>query len=383
MKSVTRPLSTLGPSEIGAWRDLSRRAVEPNPYFDVDFLVSAHRWLRPDTDPQVSMVSEAGELRAVLPFLERRSVKRLPVVVRSTSAPLGATVADLHIPLFAPGDIEAAAEVLLRELGRSAHGRPVVVEIGVQRLEGPVWEAIERVASSRGRRLSVRSASARGALRPARREPDDAERGSVRIDGDALAHLSTSRRRSVARSMRSIEAELGPLSWVDRTEDPTAIEDFVRLEAAGWKGDPGTGGEGVAAVGGGERWLHEVTARLRGDDRLLVGELKAGEQCLFMSIDMKAGAQWFGMRDVYDERFARVGPGTIGRLAEIAWFRTQELVLFDSCVNAARYPQAASLYPDRATVGRVLIAVNGPAVAVLALAGSARRVRRPSAGADL
>lgn len=380
MRSVTQALSTLGPSEIEAWRDLSRRAVEPNPYFDVDFLLSAHRWLRPDTDPLVAMVSDAGELRAVLPFVERRNVKHLPVVVRSTSAPLGATVADLHLPLLAPGDLEAAGDVLLRELGRSVHGRPVVVEFGVIRLEGPVWGAIERVASARGRRLMVRSESARGAVRPVLRDTGGVAQGAVGVGTDALSHLSTSRRKSVARSMRAIRSELGPLTWVDRTGDLTAVDDFVRLEAEGWKGDPGEGGEGVVAVRGGERWFHDVTSRLRSEGRLHVGELQAGGNRVFMSVDMRSGDQWFGMRDVYDERYARFGPGTIGRLAEIAWFRTQELRLFDSCVNPTRYPHAATLYPDRAKVGRVLVAVNLPAAVGLTVAERARRELRRRTG---
>ncbi|MCR6493783.1 GNAT family N-acetyltransferase [Cellulomonas sp. P24] len=380
MRSVTQALSTLGPSEIEAWRDLSRRAVEPNPYFDVDFLLSAHRWLRPDTDPLVAMVSDAGELRAVLPFVERRNVRHLPVVVRSTSAPLGATVADLHLPLLAPGDLEAAGDVLLRELGRSVHGRPVVVEFGVIRLEGPVWGAIERVASARGRRLMVRSESARGAVRPVLRDTGGVAQGAVGVGTDALSHLSTSRRKSVARSMRAIRSELGPLTWVDRTGDLTAVDDFVRLEAEGWKGDPGEGGEGVVAVRGGERWFHDVTSRLRSEGRLHVGELQAGGNRVFMSVDMRSGDQWFGMRDVYDERYARFGPGTIGRLAEIAWFRTQELRLFDSCVNPTRYPHAATLYPDRAKVGRVLVAVNLPAAVGLTVAERARRELRRRTG---
>lgn len=380
MRSVTQALSTLGPSEIEAWRDLSRRAVEPNPYFDVDFLLSAHRWLRPDTDPLVAMVADAGELRAVLPFVERRNVRHLPVVVRSTSAPLGATVADLHLPLLAPGDLEAAGDVLLRELGRSVHGRPVVVEFGVIRLEGPVWGAIERVASARGRRLMVRSESARGAVRPVLRDTGGVAQGAVGVGTDALSHLSTSRRKSVARSMRAIRSELGPLTWVDRTGDLTAVDDFVRLEAEGWKGDPGEGGEGVVAVRGGERWFHDVTSRLRSEGRLHVGELQAGGNRVFMSVDMRSGDQWFGMRDVYDERYARFGPGTIGRLAEIAWFRTQELRLFDSCVNPTRYPHAATLYPDRAKVGRVLVAVNLPAAVGLTVAERARRELRRRTG---
>lgn len=384
MLSETRSLSSIDAHERDAWRRLSERAIEPNPYFDVDFLITTHRRLRPDVDPKVAMVSSGGELRAVLPFLERRSVKKAPVIVRSTHAPLGASVVDLHIPLVDAACVLQAMRGLLKELGSSRLGLPVVVDLAAHRLEGPVWEALQHVTAHRRGRLILRGDQARGALHvtgegaavPSPLSPSTPK--SWTVDKSILAHLSRSRRHSLSRSFAAIEAREGPLTWVDRTGDPGVIEEFMTIEDAGWKGDTTRGGQGVLTASGGATWFREVTDHLRRSGNLFVGALYAGERCIYLSVDMRTGDQWFGMRDVYDESFAAYSPGTLGRLAEMAWFTTGPPTTFDTCVNSAIYPQAASLYPDRLRVGRVLVAANTAAhlgFRAMALARSLRPAR--------
>lgn len=387
MLSETRSLSSIGAHERDAWRRLSDRAIEPNPYFDVDFLIATHRRLRPDVDPKVAMVSSGGELRAVLPFLERRSVKKAPVILRSTGAPLGASVVDLHIPLVDAACVVQAMRGLLRELGSSRLGLPVVIDLATHRLEGPVWEALQHVTAQRRGRLMLRGDQARGALRLVGERTSDESHSALGapktwpVDKSILAHLSRSRRHSLGRSFAAIEGREGPLTWVDRTDDPGAIDEFMTIEDAGWKGDPTRGGQGVLTASSGATWFREVTDGLRCSGGLFVGALYAGERCIYISVDMRTGDQWFGMRDVYDERFAAYSPGTLGRLAEMAWFAARPPVTFDTCVNSAIYPQAAALYPDRMRVGRVLVAANTAAHLGFRAMALARRMRPSRAGA--
>ena len=361
MLSETRHLSSLDAREQDAWRRLSRRAVEQNPYFDVDFLLTAHRRLRPDLDPKVAMVSAGGELRAVLPFLEQRSVKNVPVIVRSTDAPVGASVTDLHIPLVDKDCVSQAMGGLLTELGSSKVGLPVVVDLAVHRLEGPVWDALERETARRGGRLMLRGEKSRGAFHIPGERADRSTPVPVSpwpVGRSVVAHLSRSRRQSLRRALAALGAREGPVTWVDRTSDPAAIDEFMTIEHAGWKGDADRGGEGVLATSGGETWFRETTDRLRSVGDLFVGGLYAGERCLYLTVDIRSGDQWFGMRDVYDERFAAYSPGTLGRLVGMAWFAASPPVTFDTCVSPTLYPQNASLYPDRMRLGRVLVAGN-------------------------
>lgn len=384
MQSETRSLSSLDSHERDAWRSLAGRAVEPNPYFDIDFLTTTHQRLRPDVDPQVAMVSSGGQLRAVLPFVERRSAKGVPVIVRSTAAPVGATVADLHIPLLDATCVTESMRALLTELGSSRLGMPVVLDLAVHRLEGPVWEALRTVTSSWRHRLVLRGDQARGAFRLLdETAPDQVcapDEAPWPVDKSILGHLSRSRRKSLSRALAALEAEYGPLTWAGRTADPSAIKQFARIEDAGWKGDAAQGGQGVLTTAGGGIWLQEITDVLRRSGQLYVGTLRAGDRCVYMSVDMRAGGHWFGMRDVYDETFAAYSPGTLGRLAELAWFTTHEYLIFDSCVNSAVYPQAASLYPDRMRLGRVLVAANGSANLGFGALGLVRRARLPRGG---
>ena len=62
-------------------------------------------------------------------------------------------------------------------------------------------------------------------------------RGMVTRDGKWDNPLTGDRRRSNARRRRGLEKDFGgEVSVVDRTHDPEAMADFLRLEASGWKG---------------------------------------------------------------------------------------------------------------------------------------------------
>ena len=64
-----------------------------------------------------------------------------------------------------------------------------------------------------------------------------------RPEDDYLSGMKTKRRRELDRQRRRLGEELGgegPAETVDRSEDPDAVADFLRLEAGGWKGREGT-----------------------------------------------------------------------------------------------------------------------------------------------
>ncbi|WP_166850135.1 GNAT family N-acetyltransferase [Isoptericola sp. BMS4] len=373
-RARTARLSALDDATVAAWRALSRRALDPNPYLDVDFLRSTHRHLAPDVDPVVVTAWDDGVMVGLLPYVESARWHGLPVRARSTAPPLGATVTDLHTPLLAPEAAVPAARALLAEATRPTHGRPAVVELAVLGTDGAVWPAVRRALDGLGATWRVWEHGERGAVGTGAADRTDLRRddvgGPVDVPLDeVLAHLSRSRRRSVGRSAAALVEALGPLAWRDRSDDPAAVDDFVRLETSGWKGRREQGGEGVAVLDGGTAWLHEVTGRLRGTGALVVGELSAGGTPVFLGLTYAVGGHWFGARDVYADRLRRFGPGVLGRLVEAWWVRRQGVRLFDSCVNPAVYPTAAHLYPERRGIARV-VAGRGP-LGRTAVAGAA------------
>ncbi|MFC8597452.1 GNAT family N-acetyltransferase [Isoptericola sp. NPDC057191] len=373
-------LSRVDPATADAWRALSRRALEPNPYFDVDFLRDAHRHLAPEVDPLVVTAWDGDDLVGVLPCVESPRWHGLPVRVRSTAPPLGSTMVDLHTPLLAP-DAAVAASTALLSWATAGRG-PVVLELPVLGADGEAWPALRQAARRLGASLRVWGTGVRGAVvptSPARVSPaptGPVGPGPVPVPVDALvAHLSASRRKSVRRTAAALAAAHGPLTWCDRSADPAAVEEVVRMEAAGWKGRPERGGQGIEVLDGGTTWWRGLTARLRAADRLLVGELAAGGKPVFLTVTYREGDRWFGGRDVYAEDLREYGPGVLGRLAEAWWAREQGAV-FDSCVNPAVYPDIARLYPDRRAVVSVVVSRGLLGRGVLAAAVAAHERRR-------
>ncbi|WP_146340756.1 hypothetical protein [Nesterenkonia sp. NBAIMH1] len=76
-------------------------------------------------------------------------------------------------------------------------------------------------------------------------------------------HRSASTRRRARRAREALERRFGgELSLRDRGDDPQAVEDFLALQAAGWKGDASKKGEAYQVTGRAE-WLREVTDKFR------------------------------------------------------------------------------------------------------------------------
>src|SRR5207302_5262510 len=105
-----------------AWRDLTARAVDPNPFLDVDYVAAAVRHLGVPA-PRVALASEGDRLLACLPVAGAPVVKRIPVpalaIHRHVYWGLGAPLVDR--------DEAARGTVALVELVLGGAGRRVVI----------------------------------------------------------------------------------------------------------------------------------------------------------------------------------------------------------------------------------------------------------------
>ena len=61
------PLAELGERDLGAWRELADRALEPNPFFDPDFVLSAAVALGERDEVALVQLGGKGEWTACLP----------------------------------------------------------------------------------------------------------------------------------------------------------------------------------------------------------------------------------------------------------------------------------------------------------------------------
>lgn len=354
-------------SDLSRWKSLADRAIEPNVYLDPRFLAPAGR--RPDArDVRVVFVERADELRAVFQFSVGRLEDRWPVRIATTGGAFMSVHADRHHPLVAPDGADETVRRLLE--GMRAPGIPPLLLLRHLPVEGPLARAFASALDSLGFARTERSRST-GAY--ARGGAADAEPGSI-FD---FAHLSSSRAKAYRRRARGIERDAGghPLILRDRRDEPGIVEEFLAFQAAGWKGDPAQGGGAFALDPAHERWYREVMRGFSADGDLLAPTLTAGGDVVFMSVDFLSGGAAFGFIDAYNERYARHGPGTLGRVAESKYITTAtRATAFDPAFDP-RYSESTKNYPDRREHVDLLVGRGAVARAVIAALPLARRVR--------
>jgi hypothetical protein len=372
VRTETVALSAVSRAAADSWRALSEDALVANPYFGYDALVSAHRHLRPDVDPAVILVWDGPDVVGVLPFVEQQHWRRIPVRLKTTAAPLGATVCDLHVPLLAPGRGSSVYTAILTEASSAARG--VVLEFPMHADVVEASGALAEAAAAADAVVERWWSGERGAVKGT--GGYHAFEGSMVVDETALRGFSTARRKSLRRALHRLSG-LGAVEVGDRTNDAGALDDFIRLEAEGWKGDPARGGQGVRTVPGGVEWLCELTRGARARGALAIIEMTIGGEIAWMGIEVRAGSRWFAVRDLYRERFPSAG--SLGRAAELEWFRRSGDPPFDSCINPRLHPHAATAYPDGFPVATYVVGMGPAGRAAVRVARSARAAKRRTA----
>jgi CelD/BcsL family acetyltransferase involved in cellulose biosynthesis len=343
MELVLLPLSELTDTHLAAWRTLATRAVERNPFFEPDFLVPALEHLDDAHAVKLLLVSDGDDARLALPMLRSRSWRGIPV---SALVSWRHAYCVLGTPLVDRDFLRPSLEQLLDRLAGRRQPRVSVLDwIG----DGPVLDALTELVPPD--RLVNFSSFERPMLR---RRPD----------GNYLEVLSRHRRKRLAQQRRQLERDLGPVHVVDRAQDPEAREQFLRLEAAGWKGTAGTA---MASQPSHASFFRDMAVRFADAGRLELASLEtAGGLVLAMAMRLRAGDTVFQLKIAYDERYGRYGPGRALDVALLQTFHdTPDEEWVDSCTDPGNEFKAA-LYPERRTIRTVLIPGRGRVNAGLA-----------------
>jgi hypothetical protein len=160
-----------------------------------------------------------------------------------------------------------------------------------------------------------------------------------------------------ARRRRQLRQTLeAGIDTADRTAAglDEAIEEFLRLEASGWKGRTGTA---MLCRPGHDRFFREVCRGFAEEGRLMFLGLQAEGQVLAFSTALLAGRGLFGFKKAHDEAFARWLPGTLLDLDVLAWFQEmRDLDWLDTCSSRTSWQGDAvrrlSTDPDALAPGR-------------------------------
>ncbi len=335
------PLAELTAAQTAAWAELSEHALEPNPFFEPSFVLSAARRLSPGVKPAIVLVSSGSKVTACLPVLFESRWRSAPLRCVTTRPTLSAQLnrTGLGTPLV---DRECATDALgaLIDVVREHGGRDgaSLLALEVFGPGGPVEYHLTEALADRGMRACRYEAWTRSMV-IRRDEPTYMEEVS-----------SPRHRRELARRRRRIGEELGgELELVDRSGDPLALEQLLALEAVRGR----AADERVDGVG--EEWFRELCSRFNDLGRLRVLSLEANGRPAAMACYLLAADGMFCRRISYEPSVARHSPGLHLDVAVIERFHSDlAMSWMDSC-NLPEDSTTWSMWPDRREVSTLLV----------------------------
>jgi CelD/BcsL family acetyltransferase involved in cellulose biosynthesis len=316
------------------WRDLAERAAEPNPFAESAFLISATRRVAPRglTALCVWRAPDRGRVDALAILRRARAPFGIPDVWLSELAPLAALLIDDE---RAVASLEAITGWLARE-------RPAIVALGLPNLDinGKLAQALRTVSAKHALHLAASNVRRRAAL--------DCGPGA-----NFAASLEAKRRKEWRRLKRRLE-DRGKLEFA-WSRELTAIEDFLALEAAGWKGARGTAllaDENRAAFA--REMLHEFAAQ----DRLQIARICLDGRAIAAGAVLRSGSRAYYWKTAFDEAYGDFSPGVQLTLSMSGDLEADGgLSLVDSCADA-NHPMIDRLWTARIDLADFVLATK-------------------------
>jgi CelD/BcsL family acetyltransferase involved in cellulose biosynthesis len=327
--------SDLSAVDIGRWEDLALRALTPNPFFEPAFVLPAERHLRGRRIRLLVARDRSGRWIGAMPVRQSARWRQLPV---PAVAAWHHEYSYLGAPLLARGSEAEGLVELLRAARRRA---PVVAleQLPADEIGGPLREACEHLGAD-----PVVWAETERAFLRRRADP-----------GDYLL-LRSKRLRELRRQRAALGRELGGDPVVcERAGEAAAVDRFLALESAGWKGDNGT----AMSHAGADEFFRAICAGFADAGRLQLLALEAGGRTVAMKCNLIAGEAVFCFKIAHDPALARSSPGVQLELENVERFHERpELAWMDSCADPDNQ-MINRLWADRRNLCTIIVPCGG------------------------
>ena len=330
------------------WRRLVQRCAEPNVFMEP--AVAGAMYTVTETPLHVLLAwsprtGGGAELIGVWLLVSARPSSRLPI--RTLEAPCN-SLTFLGSPVLDRDQAVAALAAMLAAVARNPT-LPKLICANQIAADGPVFSALM-------------AAVERQAAHVVAVERRQRAKFSAPLAGQpAPVHAASSKRRAEMRRKRKRLAERGDLrhvSYRKPEEISAAFQEFVDLEAAGWKGRASRRGRAIRNAPPLRTFAETMIVGLARDGCAGIEALRLDGRAIAMNIWLRSGRTAFGWKMAYDESYAKWGPGSL--LMEA----TTESVLaegaidsFDSC-NRDSSASLAQLWPERREIADLLIDVS-------------------------
>ncbi|MGE3691242.1 MAG: GNAT family N-acetyltransferase [Novosphingobium sp.] len=330
------------PAMLEQWNALARAAVEPNPFLESWYLLPALRAHDPAKLVQILELDDNGALSGMIPIVRSKRYygKAIPHLASWThpncflGAPLVARGNELQFwrALFAWADREAGHGLFLHLTGIPLGGR--------------LNESLQQVLSEQKRRHGLVHLEERALLQS--RETPEAY---------FSASLSSKKRKELRRQLARL-SEQGELRFErDHSAEGlhTWIEQFLELEASGWKGAEGSA---LLSRPETEQLFRSSLMGAVGHGRLERLTLTLDGKPIAMLANFMAPPGMFSFKTAYDESYSRYSPGVLLQCENLLVLDRDDIDWSDSCASKG-HPMIDHIWRERRQIGRYNIAIRG------------------------
>lgn len=334
------------PAFLAAWERLVAQVAEPNPFFEPWFLLPSLRHFDTAGAVRVAAWFRGEQLAGLMPLLRSQAYY---------GHRIGHMRGWLHpnafggVPLIAAGHEEAFWRAFVALCDNDAKGS-LFAHLPLLPADGPANAALDRVLGQLGRAHYSVAEETRALL------------AGDRTAADYLAGAMSAKKRKELRRQHNRLAEEGSLSF-ERLEGEAALaewtEEFLALEAAGWKGEAGSA---LASAPDTRALFAETLAGAAAAGRLERLALRLEGRAIAMLVNFLTPPGAFSFKTAFDESLARYSPGVLLQLENLALLERPEIDWADSCASEG-HPMIERLWRD----GRRMVSRN------IAIGGWARR----------
>jgi CelD/BcsL family acetyltransferase involved in cellulose biosynthesis len=354
-----RPFAELAPV-TDDWRALAARALDPNVFYEPAFAFAAQPVFGGDAGACLVWSRPSQQLVGLFPARveRRRHGIALPVLCGWTHpyAPLGTPLVDRKQP-------DAVIGAWLDHVARDPH-LPKILLLPYLPLDQRLSRTLDAALEKRGGKAVSFAPHERALLSPG------GERQNY------LDHALGHKKRKELRRQRRRLGEHGTLDTnVVTTPDDvaTALNDFLVLEASGWKGRAGTAAAEHADIRG---FMEGAMKALAAEGKVSVHRLTLDAHPIAAIITLFTGTTAWTWKTAYNEAFAASSPGVQLMLdvTETLIART-DIAQVDSCATA-HHPMIDHLWRERLALADRFIRIGPDHKAAFALACALEGARR-------
>ncbi|GAA4644269.1 GNAT family N-acetyltransferase [Pontixanthobacter gangjinensis] len=345
--TVEAPVVTsVGRALVADWEELALAASEPNSYCEHWFINAALRHLRGDEVVRLAQVRDhVGMLIGILPLTSAPQFGRLRIANTSNWN---------HLQNYCGGPLvragyETSFWTALLDLLDGSEWADNFLSLRLIYADGPVRRGLEEAASMEQRPIHIAQSYERAIL-------------ATEVSSDAYIErtIRPKKRKELRRQAKRL-GELGTVSFEHLAADGPVEEwcdQYLELEAAGWKGE---GGTALAVDAASEQFFREIITSAHKLGRVDFLRLLLDGRPIAMLVNLRSPPSVWSYKITYDESFARYSPGVLIELETIGQvLNDPEIERADSCAKPD-HSMINSLWGERQMIEHVVVALNGPA----------------------